>query len=153
MRVFKLIEHRFLKSHYESLVDWRAHTDYLRCSPSFFSRERRDCVIVHSAERDFFARLLFLFTYLMEDVVLPIALVLPFSDISIVRRKDKELNFHRLRARPRAESMFISIRSICRGAFLVPEYTKDGDFLVVDIVDTDMFLRIRSMYPTQESSI
>jgi hypothetical protein len=84
----------------------------------------------------------------MEDVVLPIALVLPFSDISIMQRKDKELNFHWLQARPQAESMFISIQSICCGAFLVPECTKDGEFLVVDIVDTDMFLRIRSMYPT-----
>ena len=50
--------------------------------------------------------------------------------------------------RPCAESVFISIRSICRGAFIVPENSRDGDFLVVDVVDTDMFLRIRAMYPT-----
>jgi hypothetical protein len=43
--------------------------------------------------------------------------------------------------------MFISIRSISRGAFIVPEHSKDSDFLVVDVVDTDMFLRIRAMYP------
>jgi predicted thioredoxin/glutaredoxin len=38
--------------------------------------------------------------------------------------------------------MFIFIRSISCGAFIVPEQSRDGDFLVVDVVDTDMFLRI-----------
>ena len=78
---------------------------------------------------------------------MPIALILPFSEVLVLRRRDKDLNFHRLRAKPRAESIFISIRSISRGAFIVPEHSKDDDFLVVDVVDTDMFLRIRAMYP------
>lgn len=147
---YQVTEHRFLKTYYESLVDWKAHTDYLRCSPSFFSRKRYDCVIVHSAYRDFFARLLYLFTFSYEDVVLPVALILPFSEITVLRNwekaRDKDLNLHRLRARPRKDSEFISIRSITRAAFIVPEHSKDSDFLVVDVVDTDMFLRIKAMY-------
>jgi hypothetical protein len=81
---------------------------------------------------------------------LPVALIQPFSEVLVLpmRQRDKDLNFHRLRARPQAESVFISIRSISRAAFIVPENTRDGDFLVVDVVDTDMFLRIRAMYPT-----
>jgi hypothetical protein len=146
--ISQVTEHRFLKSHYESLVDWKAHTDFLRCSPSFFLRKRYDCVIIHSSDRDFFARLLYLFTFSFEGVVLPVALVLPFSEISGHRRRDRDLNFHRLRERPRAESIFISLRSISRGAFIVPEHSRGGDFLVVDVVDTDMFLRIKAMYPT-----
>jgi hypothetical protein len=55
-----------------------------------------------------------------------------------------------VRMRPRGDAMFISVRSICRGAFLVPENSNHGDYLVVDVVDTDMFLRIRSMYPPWE---
>jgi hypothetical protein len=148
----QIAEHRFVKSYYESRVDWKAKTDYLRCSPNFYSQERYDCVIIHNTERDFFARLGFIFTYSFEGVVLPIALVHPFSEVLTPRNKDKALNLHRVRMRPRADAMFVSVRSICRGAFLVAENCKDGDFLVVDVVDTDMFLRIRSMYPPWESS-
>ncbi|KAF8240508.1 hypothetical protein L208DRAFT_1232192, partial [Tricholoma matsutake] len=98
-------------------VDWKAKTDYLCCSPNFYSQERYDCVIIHNMERDFFAHLAFIFMYSFE-----------------------------------ADAMFVSVRSICCGAFLVAENCKDGDYLVVDVVDTDMFLRIRSMYPPWESS-
>jgi hypothetical protein len=66
--------------------------------------------------------------------------------VTTLRKKDKDLNLHRMRARPRADAVFISVRSIRRGAFLVPELTRIDDFLVVDVIDTDMFLRIRSMY-------
>ena len=94
----------------------------------------------------FFACLLYLFTFSFEAVVLPVALILPFSEISVLRHQDKDLGFHRLRARQQAESAFISIQSISHGAFIVPENSRDGDFLVIDVVDTDMFLRIKAMY-------
>jgi hypothetical protein len=146
----QIAEHRFVKSYYESRIDWKAKTDYLRCSPNFYSQERYDCVIIHNTERDFFARLAFIFTYSFDDVVLPIALVHPFSEVRTLRNKDKALNLHLVQMRPRGDAMFISVRSICRGAFLVPENSNNGDYLVVDVVDTDMFLHIRSMYPPWE---
>ncbi|KAF9470013.1 hypothetical protein BDZ94DRAFT_1329905 [Collybia nuda] len=143
----QFIEYCFIKSHYLSMVDWKQTTDYLRCSPNFFSKERYDCVLVHSSERDFFARLLHVFTFTFEDITLPIGLILPMSEIKPLRRKDKELNLHRLRPIRQANATFISLWSIIRGVFLVPECTTDGDLVVVDIVDTDMFLRIWAMYP------
>lgn len=69
------------------------------------------------------------------------------SEVKPLRKKDKELSLHRLRPVRRAGAIFISLRSITRGAFLVPECTKDTDLVVVDVIDTDMFLRIRAMYP------
>jgi hypothetical protein len=146
----QIAEHHFVKSYYESHVDWKAKTDYLRCSPNFYLQEQYDCVIIHNTERDFFVQLAFIFTYSFDDVVLPIALVHPFSEVRTLQNKDKALNLHRMRMRPRGDAMFISVRSICHGAFLVSENSNNGDYLVVDVVDTDMFLRIRFMYPPWE---
>ncbi|KAJ7265517.1 hypothetical protein C8J57DRAFT_992587, partial [Mycena rebaudengoi] len=60
--------------------------------------------------------------------------------------KDKALGFYRVRAKPRQNSEFISVHSIVRGALLVPAGDRHGEYLVVDVVDEDMFLRLKSMY-------
>jgi hypothetical protein len=44
----------------------------------------------------------------------------------------------------RAQSQFFSVRSIIRGALLVPD--GPSDYLVVDTVDTDMFVHMREMH-------
>ncbi|OJA17542.1 hypothetical protein AZE42_04203 [Rhizopogon vesiculosus] len=49
-----------------------------------------------------------------------------------------------VRARPRAEAQFIPLQSIIRGALLVQDAY--FDFLVVDAVDSDMFLRVKKMH-------
>lgn len=54
---------------------------------------------------------------------------------------DKDLDFIRLRSRKQSESEFISVKSIIRGALLVEDRRRLGDFLVVDTVDGDWFLR------------
>jgi hypothetical protein len=93
-----------------------------------------------------------MFTYSFWNVVLPIGLILPFSEVNISQQKDKDLDLHRLRESLQKQAMFISLRSVCRGAFIVPEFMKDTDFLIVDVVDMDMFLQIRAMYPPQSPS-
>ncbi|KAG1800758.1 uncharacterized protein HD556DRAFT_1430154 [Suillus plorans] len=40
---------------------------------------------------------------------------------------------------------FISLQSIVRGALLVTDYDNNGDFFLVDLVDTDMFLHAKSL--------
>lgn len=128
-----LIEHRFIKLSYKSLVDWRTCTDYLRCSPSFFNKPRYDCVIVNN-EPDFFARLVFVFTYTIKagsegvketpdgkDYTIPVALVQPFEDVQPLRKRDKDLRLFRLQAQPRENSIFVPARSLRRGAFIVSE--------------------------------
>lgn len=76
------------------------------------------------------------------DHTLSLALVLPL-DAPIGPRHiiDRDLRLTRLRARPAASSEFIPVRSIIRGALLIPDFDTNSDFFLVDYVDTDMFLR------------
>jgi len=144
----KVTECRFLRVNYESMVDWRLHTDYLRCSPQFFGTPRFDCVFIQMTdEKVILGRLLFLFECPVGSHTFPgpLALVHPFDAATGVRlRKDKDLGLFRVRARPRAEAQFIPLRSVIRGALLV----QDGhfDFLVVDTVNSDMFLQVKKMH-------
>ncbi|KAG1731038.1 hypothetical protein EDD22DRAFT_1014271, partial [Suillus occidentalis] len=140
----KITECRFLKVNYESLVDWRLHTDYLRCSPKFFNAARFDCVFIQTEAKVIFGRLLFLFECIVGDITLSLALIHPFDAPTGVRlRKDKHLNIYRVRARPRAQAEFFSVRSIIRGALLVLDGSTD--YLVVDTVDSDMFIRVKEL--------
>ncbi|KAJ7224878.1 hypothetical protein C8J57DRAFT_1093870, partial [Mycena rebaudengoi] len=54
---------------------------------------------------------------------------------------------HRIRDKPRRDAAFIPVRSIIRSALLAPHSDNPGGFFVVDVVDTDMFLRLKTMYP------
>ena len=123
----------------------------LRCSPKFYNQERRDCIVYQAGNRHLFGRLLFVFTCAAGDTTYPIALIEPY-DASLdgarlsnaMRKKDHDLNFYRVRTRNR-RTAFISLDSVIRGAMLVPDWEKEGDFLVHDLIDGDMFLRIKQM--------
>lgn len=127
-------------------MDWQQHTDYLRCSPKFFGAPHFDCVFIKmTEEKVILGRLLFLFECSVGDHRLPLALVHPFDAPTGARlRKDKDLNFFRVCARPRGQAQFFSINSIIRGALLVQD--THFDYLVVDTIDTDMFLRVKGMH-------
>ncbi|KAG1898812.1 uncharacterized protein F5891DRAFT_1129282 [Suillus fuscotomentosus] len=124
----KLQEYRYLKVHYESVVDWKLAMDYLRCNLNFHGHERRDCTLIHTHDKDgnsknIFAQILFMFKYSVGDQCLDLALVLPM-DAPIGPRPavDQDLQFTRLRVWPPASSEFLSIHSIIRGALVVPDY-------------------------------
>lgn len=143
--VKQITECRFLKVNYESFVDWRLHTDYLRCSPKFFNTARFDCVFIQTEAKVIFGRLLFLFECVVGDITLSLALIHPFDAPTGVRlRKDKHLNIYHVWVRPQAQAKFFSVRSIIRGALLVPDGSTD--YLVIDTVDTDMFLRVKELH-------
>ncbi|EPQ59138.1 hypothetical protein GLOTRDRAFT_103193 [Gloeophyllum trabeum ATCC 11539] len=143
----KIKEHRFVKVTYESMVDWRAKTDYLRCSPDFYRHERYDTVIVSTVAGNIFAKLVYVFTCMVEGRSYPLALVQPLDAASgILRQTDKDLGFHRLREKHRIDSEFISLETIVRGAFVAPDFNRSGDFFPVDVIDGDMFLRLKEMY-------
>ncbi|KAG1879905.1 hypothetical protein F4604DRAFT_1880040 [Suillus subluteus] len=110
---------RCRRSHvnYESLVDFHQTTDYLHCSPSFHNLPRYDSGV-------FFARLIFLFTCIINDTSYLIAL------------KDEHLNFWRVRSQPRETTRVA----------LAPDPSTAGDFLVMDTVDSDIFLRMKHMH-------
>ncbi|KAG2353885.1 hypothetical protein BDR07DRAFT_1454335 [Suillus spraguei] len=84
-----------LKSDVASFVDWRQHTDYLRCNPSFHNAPQFDCVFIQTNEKVIVGRLLFLFEC-------PVG---------------KDL--------PQAQAEFFSIRSIICGALLVHDANLD----------------------------
>ncbi|KAG1761219.1 hypothetical protein EV702DRAFT_1053129, partial [Suillus placidus] len=69
----------FLKVNYESMVDWRQRTDYLRCSPKFFNTARFDCVFIQTKDKVIFGHLLFLFECVVGDITLSLALIHPFD--------------------------------------------------------------------------
>ncbi|KAG2131054.1 hypothetical protein DEU56DRAFT_757678 [Suillus clintonianus] len=71
-------EHRFLKVNYESVVDWKLATDYLRCNPSFHGHERHDCALICTNDKDgndknIFVRILFMFKHTVGSKVLDLA--------------------------------------------------------------------------------
>ena len=132
------------------MVDLSIGQDLLRCNPDFWGRPRYDYVIVNLSPRgQTFAKLISLFMCTVGICVHPLALVQsldhrprsgPVWDI------DKKLSLHRWNLRPQSRCEIIPVRSIVRGALLIPDANYSGDHFVVDTVDTDMFLRIKHMH-------
>ena len=87
-----------------------------------------------------------MFLCVVDSKVYPLALIHPYdAGIQGPRcRKDKDLELLRVRVRPRVQAEFISLHSVIRGALLIQDFDSDSDYFVVDTVDTDMFLRLRS---------
>ncbi|KIK14665.1 hypothetical protein PISMIDRAFT_116623 [Pisolithus microcarpus 441] len=140
---FELREHGYLKVNYESRVDWRQVTDYLRCSALFHGKPRYDCILFQLSPNEIaFARLVFMFLCNIPDFgKYDFALVHPYTaNVSATRHSfDDDFRITRVKARPRTASMFIPIRSIVRGALLYPDPKHKEEYLVVEHVDGDMF--------------
>ncbi|KAJ7845296.1 hypothetical protein B0H13DRAFT_2239099 [Mycena leptocephala] len=99
-----------------------------------------------SMNKPIFAQLLYMFSCTVENKSHPLALILPLdAPTGNTTRKDKLLRFRRVRAQARKNSEFISLHSIIRGAVLVSDSDKAGDFLVFDILDGDTSLRLKSL--------
>ncbi|THH28010.1 hypothetical protein EUX98_g6168 [Antrodiella citrinella] len=145
-----IVESRFVKVTYESMVDWKQKCDYLRCSPSFHNKERHDHVIVDVGNGKFmFAKLLVTFICQVAGNPYALALVHPLDALVRTRRKDKELSFFRINSKSPWPSEFVFLRSIVWGALVVEDYSaqiRGNEFLVVDVVDGDAFLRTRKIF-------
>ena len=97
-------------------------------------------------DQQIFGRLLFVFTFVEGGTTYPLALIHPYdAALGPQRRKDRDLGLIRVRARPRASAEFISVHSIIRGAYIVQDSSDANDFFIVDVVDTDMFLRMKKI--------
>ncbi|KAG2053125.1 hypothetical protein BDR06DRAFT_1055215 [Suillus hirtellus] len=118
-----ITEFRFLRVNYELIVDWRVHRDLLRCNPKFYGSPRYDCVMVKTADKPFFARLVYMFTCLIDD----------------------DIGLWHVQAKPRSSSEIISVRSIIQGAALTNDPETAGDYFVIHTVDTDIFLRVKAL--------
>lgn len=141
-----MIEYQYLKVVYESLVSWQQDTDYLRCNPNFHGHSRYDFIIFRSANGPIFAKLLCLFSFTLGGSTYPLALVQAFDHNLQRRRTDKELGLTRIRARSRAATEIISIETIIRGALIAKDMEKHDEYLVMDLIDADMFMRIKELH-------
>lgn len=147
----KITEFRFIKAQYESKVTWKVVTDYLRCSPKFYNRPRYDFVIINTADGYIFAQLALVFTIKINDKDYPIALVRAFErpiSSSVprqIRKKDKDLHFLRLQQLKESQMEFVWAQSIVRGAVMVPANDLENHSIVFDVLDADMYLRVRDI--------
>jgi hypothetical protein len=130
---------------YRSLDDWSNQADFLRCHPCFHKHPRFDGALVLTGTGNIFVRLLYVFEVPLDGKTYPFALVQPLDvPVGRISAKDKALKLFRARARRNSE--FIPLRSVIRGAVLVPDSKREGDYLVMDVADWDMFLRLKDMY-------
>ena len=144
--LYQVFEYRLIKVNYESKVAWNVCTDNLRCSPSFFGKPRNDCVLVCTVEKLIFACLIFIFVIELHDIYCPIILVQPFDlYLGPRHRKDEELGLFRLGIKSVSE--FIPLQSIVRGSLIIKDFSeeREGEYIVVDVIDGDMFFRVKEM--------
>ncbi|KAJ7824744.1 hypothetical protein B0H14DRAFT_3110853 [Mycena olivaceomarginata] len=143
----KVVPCQYLTIFYRSLDDWSDEKDLLRCNPDFFGRARYDGAMVLTATGHIFVQLIYIFEISANNKMYPFALVQPMdAPVGVISAKDKALKLFRVRTRQASE--FIPVRSIVRGAVLVPDSNPErkGDFFVMDVPEGDMFLRLRSMF-------
>ncbi|KAF8257057.1 hypothetical protein EI94DRAFT_1842699 [Lactarius quietus] len=142
----KITEYQSMKVCYESMVDSQQYLDYLHCSPKFHHVERHDFVIVKTTTSFIFAKLLFIFTCSFAGNCFPICLVLPLDKpIGKPTLKDQDLRLHHVRASSSTKKFFV--QSIVRGAPLVQDFDRVGDYFVMDVADHsgDLFLRCKEI--------
>ena len=142
------MEFCFLKINFESLVTYQVETDFLCCSPQFFRKAHYNFVLVHTVKGNIFAQLIFVFAIWIEKKPYPIALIQPYDAyLGPPEYRDEDLGLFCVGMKPRSKSEFISVLSIVCGAILVPSFEegKENEFLVMDSLDGDMFLRVEAM--------
>lgn len=144
------MEFRYLKVNYESCVTWTMDTDHLRCSPKFHGHPRYDHVIVKTEEPlgvftpFLIGKIVFMFRCTIQDKDYHLALIDPLDALISPRRVlDVELGLVRLRTKTHRTGEFIFIDSIVRGCVVIEAFDTPGDYLLVDTLDDDMFLRYK----------
>ncbi|KAI0648452.1 hypothetical protein C8Q79DRAFT_905404 [Trametes meyenii] len=150
----QVTESQYLKVDFESVVTWQLETDHIRCNPSFQNAARYDSVIYKVDDEHYgFAQLRFIFLFKFRDTLYPLALVQPFQIVTLPRigrsQTDRDLGLCRLRAQPTTD--FIPVTSITCAALITEDFGRQGDFLAIDTVDSDMFMHFRRDFPLWSS--
>ncbi len=98
----------------------------------------------------------------VREKTFPLMLIRPFDQPmeGHSAQKDQDLGFYRVRTdMKKSEPHLVSIYSVIRGALLIedsdfnPEDENAKEYLVVDVVDADMFLRMQSLHYVGKSTI
>jgi hypothetical protein len=123
--------------------------DYLHCSLSFHSKKRYDAVIIKTQSGHFFGRLEALFTCVVNNSIYPLCVVCRLDEsMGSQCVQDKELGLFRIRTRRLLSQRYeiVFAQSIVRGALVASDQKRPKDFLVVDLVDSDMFLCCQKIF-------
>ena len=75
----------------------------------------------------------------------PWVLIRPL-DTQVPQPNTWERDFQLFRICACSSSCFISAKSIVRGVVVIPTYTKEGDYYVFDLLDDDIFSRVRDLW-------
>ncbi|KAK0481054.1 hypothetical protein EDD18DRAFT_1113170 [Armillaria luteobubalina] len=145
-----------IKVNYSSVVDWSLTTDILRCLPSFNYHPHYDFVLLETNQGPMFAQLVLVFECVVHKKVYPLMLVQLFKEaIGPITKKDHDLGFYRVRTRMKGNPLIVSIYSVIWGALLIEDMAMNRtinqgehtmkDYLVVDMIDADMFLRMQNL--------
>ncbi|KAK0494333.1 hypothetical protein EDD18DRAFT_1107358 [Armillaria luteobubalina] len=152
----QILLYGMIKVNYSSVVDWSFTTDILRCSPSFNYHPHYDFVLLDTNQGPMFVQLVLIFKCVVHEKVYPLMLVQPFKEaIGPITKKDHDLGFYRVRTRMKGDPLIVSIYSIIRGALLIEDIVMNRtnnrgermtkDYLVVDMIDADMFLQMQNL--------
>lgn len=139
---------------FTSKETWDSESNVVRCHPDFYRNRRFESVMINtgSPERPLFARLLALFS--IQDKKgegkksFPLALIVPYEGSvgNPQRQRDKNRGeFYRVCATKKVKPELVFARTIIRGAVLCSTYSTTDDYFVFDVLDSDMFLRVREL--------
>lgn len=136
-------EFKCLYLQYQSMVDFTPAQDIQRCSPCFQGQERRDCVLINmdcGTRAYTCARLLSLLRCAVpsgnqHDVAI-VHLFKPSSWKPSTSIENSEI------LDEMNKPQLVLMKYLIRGAHMVPVFcTKEGRFILNDLVDGDIFLR------------
>ncbi|KAI0084277.1 hypothetical protein BDY19DRAFT_1026392 [Irpex rosettiformis] len=151
-------EFRYVEVDFEHKITWRLATDRLRCSPQVYGRPRYDSVVVDwtigNQENHIVCKLIRVFVYeTVNGQKLGLALVQPLNEQVRSRPGDARLGLCRVREKQRQASIVIPIRSVIRGTVIVEDVAHKGEYTVMDMLDTDTYLRMIPMFPDRNMEI
>ncbi|KAH9476946.1 hypothetical protein JR316_0010862 [Psilocybe cubensis] len=149
-----IVEYRYLKVKYISEVTWKPEINRLRCNPNFNKKPRFDNVLVKVGDGTMIAQLVFVFTAQIGKNSSPWALIHPFNAfIGQPTKYETDLQLYRVHAKIRSAAQFIPVEDIIRGVMLIPTYKKEDDYYIFDLVDEDLFVRVRKLWNSRLNTV
>jgi hypothetical protein len=142
------------------MEDSTTATDFLRMNRNFHNQERYDsCLLNVDGTHAVFGQMVAVLGVIVDGEEHLVSIVLPYDRklseegnpaLQRTRRyRDKDMRFHRVRSRRMKDAVVVFSETILRGALLVLDHTcpYDDELLVVDVVDQDMWLRMKEIKP------
>ncbi|GJE85101.1 hypothetical protein PsYK624_011780 [Phanerochaete sordida] len=142
-----IVECRLVEVDYESVITWRAAKDLLRCSPSFYNEPRYDSIMFHDFENTTaLAQLVFPFVVQLDSGERePMLLIQPTTEEKR-RDMDRDLGLYPYLMKTRDKCRIIPLISLIRGAVLYKDASRTSHYFAVDTLDSDMFIRMKSVF-------